>query len=283
MPPGGGATDAQTTRRHARRVMFEARRPQRGRSRQSAVPAGPNGGSPLTFLGTWSWCRRARSRRCRFRLAGQRRHRGWHVRRRASWPADVPCSNAVVEDAVVVVSELTTNALMHAGLGSHGRGVVRPRQAPGRGPRRGRCRHSYAPSPTPAAGGDYGSSPLSPTVRMGCDVVRQTGMGRDAVLNGAAHTNACETSVGLWRQPKVSCRQPEETNGRPPGLGQHGASIHGGERVWANHSTCHRRLVRLERAAQSAPIDRRATRREQIAAIRTDSSRRQHPRGTRRD
>jgi anti-sigma regulatory factor (Ser/Thr protein kinase) len=31
------------------------------------------------------------------------------------WLADVPCSNAVVEDALVVVSELTTNALMHAG------------------------------------------------------------------------------------------------------------------------------------------------------------------------
>ena len=31
------------------------------------------------------------------------------------WLADVPCPDAVVEDALVVVSELTTNALIHAG------------------------------------------------------------------------------------------------------------------------------------------------------------------------
>ena len=30
------------------------------------------------------------------------------------WLADVPCTDAVVEDALVVVSELTTNALIHA-------------------------------------------------------------------------------------------------------------------------------------------------------------------------
>ena len=31
------------------------------------------------------------------------------------WLADVGCSDAVVEDALVVVSELTTNAVIHAG------------------------------------------------------------------------------------------------------------------------------------------------------------------------
>ena len=31
------------------------------------------------------------------------------------WLADVPCPDALVEDALLVVSELTTNALIHAG------------------------------------------------------------------------------------------------------------------------------------------------------------------------
>ena len=31
------------------------------------------------------------------------------------WLTDVPCPNALVEDALLVVSELTTNALIHAG------------------------------------------------------------------------------------------------------------------------------------------------------------------------
>ena len=31
------------------------------------------------------------------------------------WLADVPCSDALVENALLVVSELTTNALVHAG------------------------------------------------------------------------------------------------------------------------------------------------------------------------
>ena len=31
------------------------------------------------------------------------------------WLADVPCPDTVVEDALVVVSELTTNTLIHAG------------------------------------------------------------------------------------------------------------------------------------------------------------------------
>ena len=31
------------------------------------------------------------------------------------WLADVPCPDALAEDALLVVSELTTNALVHAG------------------------------------------------------------------------------------------------------------------------------------------------------------------------
>ena len=73
------------------------------------------------------------------------------------WLADVPCPDALVEDALLVISELTTNALSTPAreprswrpsttAGSASRSTTRSRQC-----------HSSGTTPAAAAGGDCGS------------------------------------------------------------------------------------------------------------------------------
>ena len=70
------------------------------------------------------------------------------------WLADVPCPDALVEDALLVISELTTNAALHAGSGativaSFDDGRLRSRSTT-----RSRQCHSSGTTPAAAAGGD---------------------------------------------------------------------------------------------------------------------------------